>query len=162
MTPWFRHTQPGSRPWWMHRRRRPTFVSWIVGGRVGHYGFYEALDFTPDRLAEGERVAVVRAYMAHHQGMTIVGIANALRSGVMQGFFHAEAAARATELLLQEKPPRSVESPQEGSEAEAREATAAGAGGSSSAAHVAAAHATYPAAEQRSLRGNDERRRGRL
>ena len=90
-------------------------------GARGHYGYYEALDFTPDRLAEGERVAVVRAYMAHHQGMTLVGIANGLRGGVMQGFFHAEAAARATELLLQERPPRSVESPPEGSEAEARE-----------------------------------------
>jgi cyclic beta-1,2-glucan synthetase len=90
-------------------------------GALGHYGYYEALDFTPDRLAEGDRVAVVRAYMAHHQGMTIVGIANGLRGGITQGFFHAEAAARATELLMQERPPRSVEAPPEGSEAEARE-----------------------------------------
>ncbi len=90
-------------------------------GATGEYGFYEALDFTPDRLAEGERVAVVRAFMAHHQGMMLVGITNALRDGRMQDFFHAEASARATELLLQEKPPRSVESPPEGSEAEARE-----------------------------------------
>jgi len=78
-------------------------------GALGHLGFYEALDFTPDRLAEGEEVAVVRAYMAHHQGMTVVALANALRGGVVQGYFLAEAAARATELLLQEKPPRSVE-----------------------------------------------------
>jgi cyclic beta-1,2-glucan synthetase len=90
-------------------------------GALGDYGFYEALDFTPDRLLEGERLAVVRAYMAHHQGMTIVAIANALRGGSIQGYFHAEAAARATELLLQEKPPRSVEAPAEGSRAEARE-----------------------------------------
>jgi cyclic beta-1,2-glucan synthetase len=91
-------------------------------GALGQFGYYEALDFTPDRLAEGEKVAVVRAYMAHHQGMTIVAIANALRGAVMQGYFHAEPAARATELLLQEKPPRSVEAPQEGTESEAREA----------------------------------------
>jgi cyclic beta-1,2-glucan synthetase len=91
-------------------------------GALGEYGFYEALDFTPDRLAEGEKVAVVRAYMAHHQGMTIVAIANALREGAMQGYFHAEAASRATELLLQEKPPRSVEAPTEGGRSEAREA----------------------------------------
>jgi cyclic beta-1,2-glucan synthetase len=90
-------------------------------GGLGRYGFYEALDFTPDRLAEGERVAVVRTYMAHHQGMTIVALANALLEGATQGYFHAEAAARATELLLQEKPPRSVEAPQEGAESEARE-----------------------------------------
>ena len=93
---------------------------WRLGG-LGQFGFYEALDFTPERLAEGETVAVVRAYMAHHQGMTIVAIANALLGGAMQGYFHAEAAARATELLLQEKPPRSVEAAPEGSESEARE-----------------------------------------
>ena len=44
--------------------------------RCGRYGFYEALDYTPRRLPEGETVAIVRAYMAHHQGMTIVAIAN--------------------------------------------------------------------------------------
>ncbi|HEY6718393.1 MAG TPA: glucoamylase family protein, partial [Reyranella sp.] len=42
-----------------------------IGGR-GRYGFYEALVFTPSRLPEGQTVAVVRAYMAHHQGMTVV------------------------------------------------------------------------------------------
>jgi cyclic beta-1,2-glucan synthetase len=59
--------------------------------------------------------------MAHHQGMTVVAIANALCGGSIQNHFHAEAAARATELLLQERPPRSVETPPEGSESEARE-----------------------------------------
>ncbi len=91
-------------------------------GGLGRFGFYEALDFTPERLADGEAVAVVRAYMAHHQGMTIVGIANALTGGAVQGYFHAEPTARATELLLQEKPPRSVEDAPEALEAEAREA----------------------------------------
>ncbi len=91
-------------------------------GGLGRFGFYEALDFTPERLADGEAVAIVRAYMAHHQGMTIVAITNALTGGAVQGYFHAEAAARATELLLQEKPPRSVEDAPEALEAEAREA----------------------------------------
>jgi cyclic beta-1,2-glucan synthetase len=91
-------------------------------GGLGRFGFYEALDFTPERLADGETVAIVRAYMAHHQGMTIVAIANALTGGAVQGYFHAEAAARATELLLQEKPPRSVEDAPDALEAEAREA----------------------------------------
>ena len=92
-----------------------------IGG-LGHFGFYEALDFTPERLAEGERVAVVRAYMAHHQGMTIVSIANALLAGVMRRYFHGEATARATELLLQEKPPRSVDDLPPSIELAAREA----------------------------------------
>jgi cyclic beta-1,2-glucan synthetase len=51
-----------------------------MGGN-GPYGFYEALDFTPSRLPEGQDVAIVRNVMAHHQGMTIVAIANTLQNG---------------------------------------------------------------------------------
>ncbi|MBV9620088.1 MAG: glycosyl transferase [Gammaproteobacteria bacterium] len=91
-------------------------------GALGHFGFYEALDFTAARLAEGEKVAVVRAYMAHHQGMTIVAIVNALSGGLIQQYFHTEATTRATALLLQERPPRSVEAPPEGLAEEVREA----------------------------------------
>ncbi len=78
-----------------------------IGGR-GRYGFYEALDFTPSRLPEGQTCAVVRAYMAHHQGMTVVAIANALFDGIMRVHFHAEPMVQATELLLQERTPRDV------------------------------------------------------
>src|SRR5580704_14563511 len=46
-----------------------------AGGK-GFYGFYEALDYTGARLPEGKNVAVVRAYMAHHQGMTLLSAAN--------------------------------------------------------------------------------------
>ena len=53
-------------------------------------------------------VAIVRAYMAHHQGMTIVAIANALLDGAMRARFHAEPIIQATELLLQERTPRDV------------------------------------------------------
>jgi cyclic beta-1,2-glucan synthetase len=78
-----------------------------VGGR-GRYGWYEALDYTKTRLPEGTDVAVVRAYMAHHQGMTVIAIANALHDGVMRTHFHAEPIVQATELLLQERMPRDV------------------------------------------------------
>ena len=57
-------------------------------GARGRYGFYEALDFTPQRLPEGETVAIVRSYMAHHQGMTIVAIGNALHDAQMRSRFH--------------------------------------------------------------------------
>jgi len=77
-------------------------------GARGLYGFYEALDYTPARVPEGSRVAIVRAFMAHHQGMTIVAIADTLLDGVMRSRFHAEPAIRATELLLQERTPRDV------------------------------------------------------
>ena len=77
------------------------------GGR-GRYGWYEALDYTPARVPEGEQVAVVRCYMAHHQGMTVVAIANTLLDAPMRSRFHAEPIVRATELLLQERTPRGV------------------------------------------------------
>jgi len=50
----------------------------------GRYGFYEALDYTARRLQDGEPFAIVRAYMAHHQGMTIVALANTLLDGLMR------------------------------------------------------------------------------
>ncbi len=78
-----------------------------VGAR-GTYGFYEALDFTPSRLPEDEEVAVVRAYMAHHQGMTIVSLGNVVHEGLTRKRFHAHPMIQASELLLQERTPRAV------------------------------------------------------
>ncbi len=79
-----------------------------AAGAAGAYGFYEALDYTAARRPEGAEVAVVHAYMAHHQGMLLVAIANALHDGAMRARFHAEPIVRATELLLQERTPRDV------------------------------------------------------
>ncbi len=84
------------------------FARLAAVGALGRFGFYEALDYTPARLPEGKDVAIVRAFMAHHQGMTVVAIANALLDGVMRGRFHSEPSVRATELLLQERTPRDV------------------------------------------------------
>ncbi|WP_206604040.1 GH36-type glycosyl hydrolase domain-containing protein [Chimaeribacter californicus] len=75
-------------------------------GAYGHYGFYEALDFTPSRLPRGERVAVVYNYMAHHQGMTLVALANVLHNGLMRERFHREPAIQSVALLLQERLPQ--------------------------------------------------------
>ncbi len=75
-------------------------------GARGRYGFYEALDFTPARLPKGQSVSMVRAFMAHHQGMTITAIADCLLDGLMCRRFHAEPMIAATELLLQERVPR--------------------------------------------------------
>ena len=84
------------------------FEALATAGGLGRYGFYEALDYTPARLPVGETVAVVKAYMAHHHGMTIVAIANVLMDGRMRTRFHAEPLVQAAELLLQERPPRDV------------------------------------------------------
>ena len=94
-------------------------------GGLGRYGFHDALDFTRARVPEGERVAVVRNYMAHHEGMTLVAIANALHDGQMRARFHAEPMIVASELLLQERIPRDV------AENEARVDETKPAGGSS-------------------------------
>jgi cyclic beta-1,2-glucan synthetase len=59
-------------------------------GALGRYGFYEALDYTPARVPEGEQRAIVRAFMAHHLGMTIVAIANAVLDARMRAGFRAE------------------------------------------------------------------------
>ena len=47
-------------------------------GARGRYGFREALDYTPRRLPEGASVAIVKSYMAHHQGMALVALGNVL------------------------------------------------------------------------------------
>lgn len=77
-------------------------------GACGRYGFYEALDFTRSRLPEGQPLAIVRSFMAHHQGMTLVSIANALSQGRMRVRFHREPMIQACELLLQERMPRAA------------------------------------------------------
>ncbi|MBS1061518.1 glycosyl transferase [Gluconobacter wancherniae] len=76
----------------------------LEGGQ-GRYGFYEALDYTPERLPEHQAVAVIRAHMAHHQGMSILAIADTVMDGIMRARFHAEPIIGAAELLLQERAP---------------------------------------------------------
>ncbi|HEY5513456.1 MAG TPA: glucoamylase family protein [Geomonas sp.] len=78
-----------------------------AGGR-GPYSFYEALDFTRARLPDGTSVAVIRAYMAHHQGMSLVALGNVIHEGIMRRRFHREPIIHAAELLLQERMPRDV------------------------------------------------------
>jgi cyclic beta-1,2-glucan synthetase len=84
------------------------FERLTVAGARGRYGFYEAIDYTPIRVPKGKEVALVRAYMAHHQGMSIVAIANALLGSQMRSRFHAETMIQATDLLLQERTPRDI------------------------------------------------------
>jgi cyclic beta-1,2-glucan synthetase len=72
----------------------------------GRYGFYEAIDYTREHLSKRRRSAVVRQYMAHHQGMSLLAMANCLLGDELPRRFHAEPMVRATELLLQERLPR--------------------------------------------------------
>jgi cyclic beta-1,2-glucan synthetase len=93
-------------------------------GADGAFGFYEAVDYTAGRLPEGERRVVVRSYMAHHQGMSLVALANALLDAPMPRRFHAEPMVRSAELLLQERVPRDppIEKPAAALAAPAKEA----------------------------------------
>ncbi len=77
-------------------------------GAQGRYGFYEAVDFTAARIPENESHALVRSFMAHHQGMTITSIANTLQNGRLRTLFHAEPMIQSVELLLHERVPRDV------------------------------------------------------
>ncbi len=74
-------------------------------GALATYGFYESLDFNPSRVhSRFRRFETVRCWMAHHQGMSLLAIANFLRKDVVQRWFHSHPRVQATELLLQEKP----------------------------------------------------------
>jgi cyclic beta-1,2-glucan synthetase len=75
-------------------------------GFLGAYGFYEAIDYTPTRVPRGKTHAIVRTFMAHHQGMSLLAFAHVLLDQPMQRRFMSDPLARATELLLQERVPK--------------------------------------------------------
>ncbi len=75
-------------------------------GYSGRYGHYEAIDFTAARLPRGHKQAIVRSYMAHHQGMGLLSLSYLLHDQPMQRRFVADPEFQATLLLLQERVPR--------------------------------------------------------
>lgn len=74
-------------------------------GAHGAFGFYEAVDFTARRLPAHRDREVVRSFMAHHQGMALIALANTLREDIMIRRFHADPRVRAASLLLDERLP---------------------------------------------------------
>jgi cellobiose phosphorylase len=78
-----------------------------AAGAEGQFGFHEAIDYTPARLRRGEAQALLRSYMAHHQGMSLLALAWLLRDRPMQQRFASDTLLQATLLLLQERIPRS-------------------------------------------------------
>lgn len=73
-------------------------------GLFGRFGFYEAVDFTKKRMPYKKDKVIVRSYMIHHQGMSLLAMTNILEKNVIQKWFHSYPAVKATDLLLQEKP----------------------------------------------------------
>jgi cyclic beta-1,2-glucan synthetase len=78
-------------------------------GMLGMYGLFEALDLTPERVSEhaprGQAFAVVRSYMAHHQGMILVALGNFLNGRTMVDRFHSDERIETGEVLLNEHAP---------------------------------------------------------
>jgi cyclic beta-1,2-glucan synthetase len=74
-------------------------------GLLGGYGYFESMDFSRQPSREGERGVIIRTYMAHHQGMGFLSLANFFFDNVMQHRFHADARVRTVEPLLQERIP---------------------------------------------------------
>ena len=77
-----------------------------AAGAEGRFGFHEAIDYTPARQRRGESHALVRSYMAHHQGMSLLALAYLLLDRPMQKRFASDPLFQATLLLLQERIPR--------------------------------------------------------
>src|ERR1700722_18902814 len=69
-------------------------------GWSGAYGFYEAADYQESLKTP----KLVREWMAHHQGMSLLAVLNLLYDNIVQDWFHANAHLEATQLLLHEKP----------------------------------------------------------
>jgi len=77
-------------------------------GFMGRLGLFEAIDYTPARQRRGQASAVVHAYMAHHQGMTLLALAHLVLERPMQRRFESEPLFQAVMLLLQERVPRAT------------------------------------------------------
>ena len=74
-------------------------------GCLGELGFYDAVDFAPDRRDPAQGFKRIPCWMVHHQGMSLISACDLLTGGAIHKLFHSEPAVRATELLLDEKPP---------------------------------------------------------
>ena len=77
-------------------------------GLETQYGFYEAVDYTPSRLMRADLYTIIRSFMAHHQGMSLLALAHLLLNRPMQRRFAADPLFQSTMLLLQERIPKAT------------------------------------------------------
>ena len=63
---------------------------------VGKYGFYDAIDYKPSK-------EVVKTFMAHHEGMILTSIDNALNKNIFQKRFMSNPEIVGIKVLLEEK-----------------------------------------------------------
>ncbi len=72
-------------------------------GLEGPFGFYEAADYTPERLVFESKRVIVKSFMAHHQGMCLLSLNNYLKDNILQERFMADITMHTARILLQEK-----------------------------------------------------------
>ena len=77
-------------------------------GLEGPYGYYEAADYTPERTNLQSGKVIIKSFMAHHEGMTLLALNNFLNQNIMQRRFGSDPAVKAARLLLQEKIPVNI------------------------------------------------------
>lgn len=75
-------------------------------GWLGAFGFYEAVDFAPSRTSGADTETVIRAWFAHHHGMSLLALARTLLGPLMQTRFMSNPEFQAAALLLHERVPR--------------------------------------------------------
>jgi cyclic beta-1,2-glucan synthetase len=75
-------------------------------GWLGAFGFYEAIDYS--NSGSRKKYQVVKQWMAHHQGMSLLALANYLKGGMVRRWFHSDRRVQATNLLLHERPAKRV------------------------------------------------------
>lgn len=75
---------------------------------LGKYGFYESIDYTPERLNKTSKNVPVKTYMAHHQGLILLSINNLFNDNILQKRFMSNPEIKAIDVLLQERMPENM------------------------------------------------------
>ncbi|NEV93844.1 glycosyltransferase 36 [Psychroflexus sp. YR1-1] len=77
-------------------------------GGLGLLGFYDAIDYTPSHMLADEPFKIVKIFMVHHHGMSLIALDNFLNGWTINNNFHADSSVKSLELILQERIPRGV------------------------------------------------------
>ncbi len=77
-------------------------------GMYDKYGFFEAIDYTPQRVRNKQKFELVKTYMAHHQGLILLSINNLINNNILQERFIQNPDIKAVDILLQERMPEDV------------------------------------------------------
>jgi cellobiose phosphorylase len=74
----------------------------IIEGGFGHYGFYDAIDYTGENGNKKSGVST-KVHYAHHQGFVMASLNNALHDGRVRKLFNEDPLVASASVLLEEK-----------------------------------------------------------